>query len=219
MWGDEGEVTQNRKKFLESLYVPTDNCAMLSLVHGADIVYVSKKDTHSSLERKTIANADAMMTAEKGIYFLMLTADCLPILFYDPMQSVISLAHCGWKSTDQHLASKVVREMGKVYGCDPANIIVGIGPGIHKESYIFENCVQKTMPSWKPFLTDLPNGKTAVDIVEYNKQQLQDEGIAEGNIEIMDINTAKSPDFFSHYCATWEGQVEARFLTVLGMRE
>mgnify|MGYP001574386810 CR=1 FL=1 len=104
------------------------------------------------------------------------------------------------------------------YGSKPSDIIVYVGPGIHKESYKFENPIQKNLPGWEPFLEDLPDGQTAIDIVGYNTAQLTDSGVLQGNIEACPIDTALDVNMFSHYRAVRTGEQEGRFGTVAMMK-
>lgn len=221
VWGSADEVAQNRKKFFESLNIPIKQCATISLMHGVDISTVTIGDTILAVKNSVCAEADAMITRDKGVYLFILTADCLPILFYDPIASVIAIAHCGWRSTDQRLAEKIIKKMVTDFNCHITDIVVGVGPGIHKESYLkiandFKESVKNTLSQWSPFLQEISGGTMTLDIVGYNKQQLLDAGVMVKNIEIMDIDTAQSSDFFSHHCSK-QGVLEGRFLSVIGM--
>ena len=57
------------------------------------------------------------------------TADCVPLLAFDPMIRIIGSAHAGWKGTTLHIGKKCIREMEKL-GATVSNIRVVIGPRI-----------------------------------------------------------------------------------------
>jgi copper oxidase (laccase) domain-containing protein len=123
----------------------------------------------------------------------------------------------GWKPTDKQLASKVIDEMKRVYESSPDDISVFIGPGIHKESYVFKNPAQKELPGWANFSTDLPSGETQIDILGHIQEQVLRSGVLQKNIEINSIDTARSTEYFSHYRTVRVGEVEGRFATIVGI--
>ena len=58
------------------------------------------------------------------------TADCIPVLLYDPEHRVVAAVHCGWRSTVLHLSQKTLAVMAQRYGTRPAEVRAVIGPGI-----------------------------------------------------------------------------------------
>jgi copper oxidase (laccase) domain-containing protein len=157
------------------------------------------------------------MTDERGVVLFLPTADCFPVAFHDPERGAIALAHLGWRPTDKQLASKVVRAMTDAYGCRPEDIRVSIGPGIHKESYVFENPEQKNQPAWKPFLTELPDGRVQVDLRTAIRAQLLESGIRDEHVSTSPDDTASSSEYFSHYRSVRTGELEGRFATLIGL--
>ena len=65
----------------------------------------------------------------------MLFADCVPILFYDPRKEVIAAAHAGWRGTFKKVAAEAIMAMKNEFGCEPRDIIAGIGPSICADHY------------------------------------------------------------------------------------
>lgn len=222
-WGSHDEVLENRKKFLNKLNIPLEKCVSASLSHGLEIKIVSASDAGKGMTNGDDAvSADALMTDDKNIFLFLLTGDCLPIIFYDPDKEAAALAHLSRINTPLGLSSKMVGAMSQNYGSRPSDIIVGIGPGIHKESYLFSSEIvdKRGMrnPEWEPFLTDFPDGKTAVDIVEFNLEQLEEAGVNETNIEVSEIDTGSNENFFSHYRSKRiTSEAEGRMAMVLGI--
>jgi len=214
-FGSEEEVTENRKRFLEKSGIPSDKCVGIDLYHEAEIVPVNAAD--ASEYGINVKHGDALLTSEKNLFLLMRIADCLPIIIFDPVKQVLALAHCGWKSTDERLIQKVILGMVSEYRSKAEDILVAIGPGIHKESYKFNDPVQKNLPGWEPFLSDASDGLISVDLVGYNVFQLKQSGILSENIEIASIDTAQDKNYFSHYRSKLTGEPEGRFCAVVGM--
>ena len=76
---------------------PGQGVWMPQQVHGTTIVVV---DAHTpmdmDLERQPV-DADAVITREKGMWIGVHTADCVPVLLYDPVQEVVAAVHAGWR--------------------------------------------------------------------------------------------------------------------------
>ena len=207
-WGESKEVVKNRKKFLGKIGVSLEDCVTLSLMRSDGVKIVDGKNKGEMLE------ADALITTGKNVGLFMVTADCFPVIVYDPVGGVLALVHLGWQGVDKGLVAKVVRKM-KGLGADELQVI--IGPGIRKESYVFDvPLAQENDPKWQPFLEKLGNGRTAIDLVGFIKKQLVDCGV--GEIEDCGIDTVKDLNYFSHYRAVRTGEPEGRFATVAMMK-
>ena len=66
------------------------NLVLLHQVHSNKIFYIKKK-----VKKKLIG--DGILTKNKNLAIGILTADCCPILFYDPKKNIIGAVHAGWK--------------------------------------------------------------------------------------------------------------------------
>lgn len=211
IWGDHDEVLANRTAFLKKFDVTPDGCIVMEVEHGDKISHVDSSNIGETIK------TEALITKDTGVILFLLTADCFPVAFHDPEKQVVALAHLGWKPTDKGLAAKIVKEMEEVYGSHPKDIQVFIGPGIHKESYAFESPLQKQLPGWSEFLTDLPNGETQIDLIGHIQKQLLDSGVLQENIQTSAVDTA-TDDYFSHYRSVRTGEPEGRFTTIIGIR-
>lgn len=219
VWSPAEEVIRNREAFLRGKGLKPEDCAVMSLQHEEKIVIVGR----DSLEQSALAPsagiiAEALITREKGLALFLMTADCLPTAYYDPKKEVVALAHLGRKPTERKLAAKVVRKMAEEFETDPRDVVVLIGPGIHKDSYIFMNPQQKQFAEWQPFLEETPSGETKIDLVGFNRDQLLRAGVLPQNIVIDPNDTAQSPRFYSHYRSLRTGEPEGRFATVFGLK-
>ncbi|MDE2079317.1 MAG: polyphenol oxidase family protein [Patescibacteria group bacterium] len=207
--GPEAEALTNRRKFLEKNGFQPEY-AYAELEHGDVIAVVTDTEKGKSV------TADALVTNASGVPLMLITADCFPLAYYDPVAGVIALAHLGWKSSDLGLAGKVVREMQKL-GAKPENVRVFIGPGIHKESYLVENPSQKEKSEWQPFLENAEGGLTRIDLIGFNKQTLMNAGVREEYIDMSPVDTAVSPEYFSHRRSAESRAAEGRFATVVSL--
>jgi len=127
---------------------------------------------------------DGFMTATPGIPLMVRFADCQGVLFFDPVRKAIAAVHSGWRGNAQDILKKTIAQMKKEFSCDPANILVGIGPSLGP------CCAEFTDPH-----SELPekmhkyiDGKK-VDLWADSTDQLLDSGILLENIEVTGICT------------------------------
>ena len=85
--------------------------------------------------REALEGVDALITDVPGVAIAVRTADCIPVLLYDPVHRAVAAVHDGWRGTVQRLSQKVIAEMGRRYGTNPADLKAVIGPGIGPESF------------------------------------------------------------------------------------
>jgi len=159
---------------LSQLGVSLDSCAVLRVQDKDILVIVDRSFAgRGTKSYEDAIAADGLITKEKNLNLFLLIADCLPIILFDLKKEILALIHSGWKSTEAKIAFKTVKKLIREFNCDVSDIYVAIGPAIHKSSFIFKNPIQKRLAAWKPFLEDLPQGNTAIDLIGYNKEQLE----------------------------------------------
>lgn len=220
-YGKRDDVLGNRKRFLADTKMQLTDCVMMAVEHEDKIEAVGQKDKGcGAFIREDAIVAETLVTSRKGVLLSLMTADCFPVAFYDPIHEIVALAHLGWKPTGLNLIQKTIAYLGERYKSAPEELVVSIGPGIHKESYVFDADVvaQKGDPNWEPFLDFRPDGKIGIDILGHVLQQLKDSRIIEENLEVSSVDTGTSPDYFSYYRATQEDRKKEIFMTVLGIR-
>ena len=122
-------ITENRRRAMQDFGAEPDALCTLSQIHSAKVIRVEEKIHHNPAPE-----ADAMVTAMPGVVLGILTADCAPVLFADPVNKVIGAAHAGWKGAGLGITHETVMEMLKL-GAETRYISAVIGPCIHQESY------------------------------------------------------------------------------------
>nr|MBP3680862.1 laccase domain-containing protein [Clostridia bacterium] len=91
---------------------------------------------------KALDNVDGLVTDKKGMILATTNADCILLLFYDPVKRVIANVHSGWRGTFQKIAVNAVNKMRVEYGCNPQDIICCICPSIRKCHFEVEDDVK-----------------------------------------------------------------------------
>lgn len=162
----------NIDKFIKSLGLSKRGICMHQ-VHGANVRVVR------SIKDLNIGEADGMVTNIKNISICVLVADCLPVLFFDPVRVAIGVGHGGRRGLQKKIMKNMIEKMESEFASDPEDIIVGIGPGVEKDCYEVY--------------------KELMDIRKIAKDQLLEAGVLEKNIEDMNVCTKCNMDKFYSY--------------------
>ena len=192
-------------------------------VHGT----VIKEVTEPMTTREQLEGVDALMTDVPGVAISVRTADCIPVLLYDPVHKAIAAVHDGWRGTVQLLSQLVVAEMGRRYGTVPSDLKAVIGPGIGPESFqvgqevadafasagfpmdqILKDCGPKAPTAQNPMA-----GGLHIDLWRANEWLLQEVGVK--SIQIASICTYKNDRYFS---ARREGTKCGRIINCIKLR-
>ena len=189
-------------------------------VHGCEIREVRDPLT----PREALEGVDALVTDVPGVAISVRTADCIPVLLYDPVNKAIAAVHDGWRGTVQRLSQKVIAELGRRYGTNPSDLKAVIGPGIGPESFqvgqevvdefaaagfpmdqILKDCGPKAPTPDNPMA-----GGLHIDLWRANEWLLQETGVT--SIQVAGICTYKNNKFFS---ARREGTKCGRIINVI----
>ncbi|KAJ8349995.1 hypothetical protein SKAU_G00251250 [Synaphobranchus kaupii] len=73
---------------------------------------------------------DGIVTNQVGVVIAAPGADCMPLLFTDPVAKVIGVAHAGWKGTLMGIAMATVSAMVTEFGSTVTDVVAVIGPSV-----------------------------------------------------------------------------------------
>jgi polyphenol oxidase len=122
-WGDdEANVEQNRRLLASHAGYDPDQLQIMRHVHGTSVWKVGEPTPDP-------AEFDGLVCDRPGPVLGAFAADCIPLLFADPIARVIGSAHAGWRGTVGGVASNVVARMVEL-GAHPEHIRVALGPSI-----------------------------------------------------------------------------------------
>lgn len=176
--GDDPEhVASSRMAYAEALGIEVERMWFPRQVHGSDVLVVD-----SSINAG--AEVDAVITNERNLLIGVSTADCVPVLLYDPQKSVVAAAHAGWRGTVANIAGKTVARMCEVFDSKPADILAAIGPSISPEAFEVGPEVSDVFIE-NGFKSCVLSGyaKPHVDLWSVNEQQLVKQGVLPENID------------------------------------
>ena len=121
---ENDQAPANYEKICEALNIDSNKIIKSAQKH-TDVVKDIKEYTTENFEF-----VDGFITNKKNIPLVTKYADCTPIILYDKIKNVIGNVHSGWRGTLQKISVEAVRLMEEKYNCNPADIIVCIGPCI-----------------------------------------------------------------------------------------
>lgn len=196
-------VMHNRRLVTTALGMPDAVLLTPRQVHGIGVVRPEDFDNGS------IPEGDAIVTNIPGKVIGVQTADCAPVLFYDPVASVVGAAHAGWRGAVAGVLGATVQAMLRL-GARTENMIAVIGPCIHPASYQvdkpFYRQVVQTASAYQAFFTE-DNQKSECyhfDLPRFCTFLLYNAGIT----QVADVqqDTLTQPDvYFSFRHATVQG--------------
>ena len=174
------EAIENYKKICRSLGEDYINIVKTNQEHTNNVKTVTNKikKEFMDINLEEYNATDGLITNKPNLILSTTNADCILLLFFDPVTKTIANVHSGWKGTLQRISVKAIEKMKNDFRCDPANIICCICPSIRKCHFEVDKEVKDMFE--KEFQDiDISNSK---DIME--KQQNKDKW----NIDTVLIN-------------------------------
>lgn len=219
---DPAAVRHNRETFLKTLGNTPEDAIGVRQVHGSRVVVMTKRDAGRGVlpEAPPAEEADALITQDPGIVLMVLAADCVPILLWDPVQRAAGAAHAGWRGTVAGVATEAIRAMTRSFGSRPEDIRAGIGPGIGRCCYEVDALVVGPMQSRHPELAERvlrPQrpGHWMLDLPEANRLQLLHAGLRKDHVGVMPHCTSCRSDLL--FSQRVEGYPCGRFAAAIAL--
>lgn len=125
------EDYKNIAKAIDSSYI---NVVKTNQEHTNCVKIVENKINEDApdFNLEEYMSTDGLVTNKKNIMLSTTNADCILLLFFDPVKKVIANTHSGWKGTLQEISLITVNQMIEEYKCNPKDIICCICPSIRK---------------------------------------------------------------------------------------
>ena len=120
-------VKKNINKICKIISCDKKNLVLLNQIHSNKVRYIKK------VSKKKIVG-DSLITNKKNIALGILTADCAPILMFDPQKKIIAAIHAGWKGAYKKIVQKTIQKLKK-NGCRTKDIVAIVGPCISQKNY------------------------------------------------------------------------------------
>lgn len=145
MWGDRSSCFVNPRKDLPRFLAQAEK---KRVEHGLDSLWFINQELHTPYGYIVAGDlptgthlapkdfGDFLITDKAAVGIAVSTADCLPIVFFDPIKQVLAVIHAGWKGSVQGIAVVALRQLIQNFGVDPTTLLVWFGP--HARSCCYE---------------------------------------------------------------------------------
>ena len=168
-------------------------------VHEGYVHAVTDDDAGDALAKGAPCDCDGLMTDAAGVTLMIFSADCIPLLLFDPVRRAIAAVHAGWRGTALCIAAEALRRMSEVYGSRPADVRAAIGPGISACCFHTDADVPEAMPWAAQQIKTIGQQRFSVDLKAANRQLLVEAGVPPQQIAVNGDCTMCRPDlFWSH---------------------
>ncbi len=202
------EVENNKKLLCDGFNIPLSNLIIPIQTHSDNIKIVNgKRETVNGNEQNLspltshfspFENTDALVTNEKNVALALNFADCVPIIFFDPIKKVTAIAHAGWRGTVAKIAPKTVEKMIQNFSSKPNDIIALIGPAIGKCCFEVQDEVKTKLLDTveESYHAQICDGNN-LDLKLINKFQLLADGVEK--IDLCEYCTFCQSELFFSY--------------------
>jgi len=125
--GDNTADVQDNRAHLKQLAGYRNEPAWLEQVHGAVVV--------NAADCKTATEADASFANISNVVCVVMTADCLPVLFCDKQGRAVAAAHAGWRGLAAGVLESTLQRLCVELDCPTNEILAWLGPAIGPSAF------------------------------------------------------------------------------------
>lgn len=219
---DRALVLENYRRVAKALGTDTAHLCMTHQVHHANIAHVTMADAGNGvIKPQQWEDMDGLITDTPGLFLVTSFADCVPLMFADPVHKAIGSCHSGWRGTVAKIGAATIHAMEEAFHTDPKDLVCVIGPSICRDCYeVSEDVADAFRAAFpgkeKEILYPGRPGHAQLDLQAACRITLQDCGVPESQIHVSDLCTAENSTlFFSHRVSN--GQ-HGNFCGFLGIR-
>ena len=182
---DPRNVAENRRRLAEALGYAESKLVLSHQTHS-DIVRVVTAADARGIDHRDYPEADGLVTNEPGVALWVFTADCTPVLLFDPVTGAVGAVHAGWRGTASKIVAKAVKTMASAFGSRPETIRAAIGPAIGACCFETDRDVPEAMlaaygQAAEAYITQ-KGEKYFLDLKKLNALALQEAGVREISI-------------------------------------
>lgn len=187
------------------------------LIHMRQIHSDRVEIVDTGLSFETPPECDALITNRPDRALMVMSADCTPILIYDPVHRAIGAVHAGRAGALGSILPKTIETMGKTYGSRLEDLKISFGPSIHGCCYEINTAIAAEVEG-QGFIHALrfEGEKVFLDVNTVLRSQLDELGIRSGQLEVISACTSCQCDTYFSYRA--DRQFTGRIAGVIMLR-
>lgn len=203
-------VKQNHQLLANALDYDLDQLVHMRQIHS-DIVHVLTDED----DFEHPPECDALITNKKNTPIMIMSADCTPVIIYDPVKEVIGVVHAGRSGAFKNIISKTIAMMQEHFTCKPDSLHVSLGASIHGCCYeVNERIANEAKALGYEKMLSFKNKTPFLHVNTIVKHQLAKEGVKEVD-EIARCSACHHETFFSYRA---EGGTTGRTAAVAMLR-
>lgn len=184
---NEDLILKNREILLDEIGLDAHQIAYAVQVHKTHVEEVNHGGTYP--------NTDAFVTTKPNLALAIQVADCAAILFADPDNKVIGAAHAGWRGAAGNIVPETIARM-KELGAEVQQLKAFLSPCISQKNFEVGEEVAAEFPD--EFVDRTNYKKPHVDLKEFIRAQLLEQGMKESKIELDTECTIDNENFYSY---------------------
>lgn len=180
----DGDVIKNRDAFLQTVGINPHDATLVGVTYATNDFtkyhVAAAKDKGRGMHAPSSSDpVDALVVDQPGHALFLPLADCIGALLYDADHHALMVSHLGRHSVEMEGAVKSVAYMTQHFKSNPAQLKVWLSPGVGKTTYPLHKF----------------GGQSLHEVIT---DQLLAAGVTSENIESSDVDTAASPEYYSH---------------------
>jgi YfiH family protein len=193
---DSDIVSTNRAHAMELIGLDETSLVTAYQTHSADVVVVKNPWLPAAAPK-----VDGMVSNVPGIALGILTADCAPVLFSDPIAGVVGAAHAGWRGAKDGVLKATLEAMSTL-GAKAHQVTAAIGPCIQQASYevsdsFYDSFLIDNLSNEEFFCSSNRPGHKQFNLPGFIISALRQNSVE--NIESLNLDTYKNDDLFFSY--------------------
>jgi len=197
---------------------PAQRGWMLSVkqVHGTEALVVDRPIRDSD---RFDGEWDALVTNQPGVTVTVRTADCVPVLVYDPRRRVVAAIHAGWRGAVADIVPKTLALMHTRFGSSVADLRVSIGPSAGSCCYEVDGPVLHLLRAgfeeWPSVVRGCDGDRARLDLKRLIRRQVERHGVDATQVSAVNLCTICHDDLFYSYRR--EGRVSGTMVSGIAL--
>ncbi len=214
--GDEPDcVNENKRRVFHAMNRSIHSAYEVWQIHSSDIV-CSDRPLFTGEQR---AKADGIFTSNPDVTLMMRFADCVPILLFNPVNSIVGIIHAGWLGTVNRIVEKAIERAQEFYKANPEDFVAGLGPSIGPDHYEIGNDVTARVKNTFNFKENEilihKDGRVFLDLWKANSILLRNAGVT----RIYNSKICTACDTRHWYSHRAEKGNTGRFGAIIGLKQ
>jgi hypothetical protein len=193
---DYRDVIRNQELLAQKIGYDRTRLVHMRQIHSDRIVIAD----HSMHDFENPPECDALITDQSGIPLMVMTADCTPVLLFDPVKNVIAVAHAGRAGAVKGIVPKTIQKMRERFASRLEDILVVLGPSIQSCCYeVGEKIAKEVTDDGFGYAVVKREARFYLEVNAIIKKQLEEMGLKKEQLEDLDIcNACEHENFFSY---------------------